>query len=189
MKTPARSDLAPAAAADPPACPVFYAAKGYRPEESIGYLMRRILSTVAQEVERQLAHTELTNAQWIPLFKIYSGQASTVAELARTCQLDAGAMTRTIDRLEAKGLCRRVRSEDDRRVVHIALTEAGTQAAAEIPEVLSHVQNAHLQGFSVEEFQTLKSYLRRILHTAQANGAAMQANPNPTPTPGGPDAA
>ena len=147
--------------------PVFYRAESYQPEDSIGYLMRQILHMVGQDIERQLAHTDLTNAQWIPLFKLYSGQASTVAELARQCNLDAGAMTRMLDRLEAKGLCRRVRSASDRRVVNLELSAAGKQAASDIPHILSGVQNAHLQGFSAEEFHTLRSYLRRILTNAQ----------------------
>lgn len=162
----------------------FYCAKDYRPEDSMGYLMRQILSGVAQQIEAQLAHTELTNAQWIPLFKLYMGTASTVAELARECQLDAGAMTRTLDRLEAKDLCRRERSDSDRRVVNINLTDAGRTAAAEIPHVLSRVQNANLRGFSAEEFETLKGYLRRIL----VNGQTMQQVSTP-PTTGNPHAA
>ncbi|RFO98921.1 MarR family transcriptional regulator [Rhodoferax lacus] len=147
---------------------VFYRAENYRPEDSVGYLMKQIINMVSQDVERQLAHTDLTSAQWVPLFKIHFGQASTVAELARECSLDAGAMTRLLDRLEAKGLCKRVRSETDRRVVNLELTPAGTQAASEIPETLSGVQNAHLAGFSEEEFQTLRDYLRRILHNAHS---------------------
>ena len=180
--TAAPSTLPPSAA---PAC--FYCAEGYRPEESVGYLMRQILSTVAHEVERQLAHADLTNAQWVPLFKLFSGQASTVAELARVCQMDAGATTRLLDRLEAKGLCRRVRSEEDRRVVNIELTDAGRDAASEIPVVLSSVQNAHLSGFTDEEFQTLKGYLRRILSNAKASCSTPPVAT--THTSGGPHAA
>lgn len=153
---------------DQPASNVFYRAESYRPEGSVGYLMKKIIGLVSQDIERHLAHTDLTSAQWVPLFKIHFGQASTVAELARDCNLDAGAMTRLLDRLEAKGLCKRVRSETDRRVVQIELTAAGTQAASEIPEILSGVQNAHLAGFSVDEFQTLRGYLQRILNNAQS---------------------
>jgi DNA-binding MarR family transcriptional regulator len=157
----------------------FYCAESYRPEESIGYLMRQILNLVGQEVDRQLAHSELTNAQWVPLFKIYTQQASTVAELARQCQLDAGAMTRLLDRLESKGLCRRTRSQEDRRVVHIGLTSAGMDAASEIPIVLSRVQNEHLSGFSSQEFDALKTYLRRILANAKAGETQSPATANP----------
>lgn len=151
----------------------FYRAEGYKPEESIGYLMRQILAAVGLEVERQLAHTELTNAQWIPLFKLSMGKSSTAAELARECRLDAGAMTRMLDRLEAKGLLRRERSAADRRVVTISLTDDGTAAAREIPEVLSRVQNAYLAGFSEPEFETLKTLLRRVLNNANS----IESNP------------
>ena len=152
--------------------PTFYRPHSYRPEDSIGYLMRNIISHVAQSVELQLAHTDLTNAQWIPLYKLYKKDASTVAELARACELDNGATTRLLDRLEAKGLCQRIRSEQDRRVVNIQLTPAGSAAAAEIPPALCEVQNAHLAGFSVEEYETLKAYLRRILDNAKQIKAA-----------------
>lgn len=154
----------------------FYCAASYNPEDSVGYLMRRVLNLVGQEVERQLETSDLTNAQWVPLFKLALGKGSTVAELARGCHLDAGAMTRLLDRLEAKGLLRRVRSLEDRRVVNIELTPAGAEAAQGIPAVLCRVQNAHLSGFSVEEFEMLKSFLRRILGNAQTQSTAGDAH-------------
>lgn len=176
------SSSSPSADQEPSAIE-FYCAADYVPEESIGYLIRRVLGMVAQEVERQLEASDLTNAQWVPLLKLFMGQASTVAELARECHLDAGAMTRLLDRLETKGLCRRVRSVEDRRVVNIELTDAGREAARGIPVVLCQIQNAHLAGFSVEEFQALKGFLNRILDNAQARSKS----PTPSqPIPGGP---
>lgn len=168
----------------------FYKADNYRPEDSVGYLMRQILNMVGQDIERQLAHTDLTNAQWVPLYKIYSGQASTVAEVARECHQDTGATTRMLDRLEAKGLCKRVRSEADRRVVNLELTPAGIKAASDIPHILSGVQNAHLSGFTNEEFETLREFLRRILNNAQSIAdLAHDTPPSPTDTSGDTDAA
>ena len=146
----------------------FYHADGYRPDDSVGYLMRRIISLVSQAIEREMEPTGLTNAQWVPLLKLHMGLASTVAELARECDLDAGSMTRLLDRLEGKQLVRRVRSSEDRRVVNIELTGLGRAAAKGIPHILCRVQNAHLVGFSVDEWHNLKGYLRRILDTAQA---------------------
>lgn len=148
----------------------FYRPDKYQPDESAAYLMRRILNCVAAEVDTALEPRGLTNAQWVPLFKLHLGTASTVAELARHCQLDVGAMTRMLDRLEAKGLITRVRSSQDRRVVNLELTREGRQAAREIPAVLCRVQNAFLQGFTQEEFLQLKGLLRRVLD----NGLALQ---------------
>ena len=152
-----------------PSATVFYRPETYQPDESAAYLMRRILSCMASEVDGALEPRGLTSAQWVPLFKLHMGLASTVAELARECELDAGAMTRLLDRLEAKGLLTRVRSSEDRRVVNLELTEEGREAARQIPDVLCKVQNAFLQGLSVEEWQQLKGLLRRVL----ANGTAL----------------
>ena len=154
----------------PPPSPVFYRPEDYRPDDSAAYLMRRILTCMAAEVDQALEPRDLTHAQWVPLFKLHLGHASTVAELARECQLDTGAMTRLLDRLEAKGLVARVRSSEDRRVVNLELTKEGREAARHIPTVLCKVQNAFLQGLSVEEWQQLKDLLRRVL----ANGLALQ---------------
>jgi DNA-binding MarR family transcriptional regulator len=157
----------------------FYRPETWRPEESIGYLMKRIIATVADAVDHELAPTGLTSAQWVPLLKVYLGEASTVAELARHCTLDAGAMTRTLDRLEAKGLVKRVRSSEDRRVVNLELTDEGRATAQKIPAALCRVQNAHLRGFTEEEWKLLKGMLRRILDTAlELQQEREQGNPS-----------
>jgi len=170
-----RKPMPPIAGRPPPAD--FYEPTSYNPSDSVGYLMRRIMSLVALAVERELESTGLTHAQWIPLFKlaVHPGGA-TVAELARLCELDAGAMTRLLDRLEAKGLCQRERSSEDRRVVRLALTAQGKAVAEQIPVALSRVQNAYLAGFSREEWLLLKSFLARILDNAQ-QGCAGKKNP------------
>jgi DNA-binding MarR family transcriptional regulator len=148
--------------------PTFYAAQNYQPSESVGYMMRRIINHIGRDVEHDMEPLGLTNAQWVPLLKLHLGCGSTVAELARESDLDAGSMTRLLDRLEAKNLCRRVRSVDDRRVIHIELTPAGSAAAEQIPAVLSRVQNAYLACFSLAEWRTLQNLLGRMLTTAQA---------------------
>ena len=154
----------------------FYRAEGYTTDDSVGYMMRRIISLLAQGVERELEPSGLTNAQWVPMLKLHMGCASTAAELARQCELDAGSMTRLLDRLESKQLCQRTRSSDDRRVVNLELTDAGRDAAKEIPGILCGVQNALLAGFSVDEWHTLKSYLRRMLDTAQTLQTGAEKN-------------
>ena len=146
----------------------FYSADTYAPSESVGYLMRCIMTIVSQEIERELEPSGLTNAQWVPLFKLSLGSATTGVELARECELDAGAITRLLDRLEAKGLCRRERSSEDRRVVNLEITNEGRRAVKVVPQVLSSVQNQLLDGFTVDEWKSLREFLRRILDNAKS---------------------
>ncbi len=146
----------------------FYRAEGYRVDDSVGYLMRRVLVALTQATDRRLVRHDLTHAQWAPLFLLRNAQASTVAELARELQMDPGAMTRLLDRLAAKGLCTRCRSTADRRVVNLTLTAEGAAAADKVPMALAEVLNAHLAGFSRDEWQTLQDLLRRMLLNAEA---------------------
>lgn len=148
----------------------FYEAAGYCVEESVGWLMKRALLSIAQAADRRLEPKGITHAQWAALFMLERCRASTVAELARETHSDPGAMTRLLDRLEAKGFCRRQRSTDDRRVVRIELTAEGEVAAQEVPIVLSEVLNEHLAGFSNAEWSQMKDMLKRMV----ANGCAVE---------------
>ena len=155
-----------------PEVSAFYSPDSYTADSSIGYMIRRISSLLSQDLDREFQPCGLTNAQWHPLHKIYWGHASTVAEVARGCELDAGSMTRLLDRLESKQLLRRIRSSDDRRVVNLELTDAGRDVARGIPEVLCRTQNEYLAGFTHVEWQALASLLSRILDTAQTRAVA-----------------
>ena len=154
----------------PPAVTGFYTADTLRPGTSLGMLVKRLMQSFALQADRRLAAHDLTHAQWLPLYQLAKGACSTMAELARGQAMDPGAMTRALDRLEAKGLLRRVRSQQDRRVVHLELTDEGRRQAEVVPPVLAEVLNAHLAGFTHDEWQQLISLLER----ANANGDALR---------------
>jgi DNA-binding MarR family transcriptional regulator len=148
----------------------FYTAETLSPETSVGWLSKRVMQSLLLQVDRRLAAHDLTHAQWMPLYRLSRGECHTMAALARDQALDPGAMTRALDRLEAKGLIRRERSSQDRRVVELALTEAGRAVSLLVPAVLAEVLNAHLAGFTEPEWQLLVSLLQRMA----ANGDALR---------------
>lgn len=146
----------------------FYDGSQYVMSESLGHLLHRLVSGLRREVESRMAQHGLTDAQWKPLWLLKSGRADTAFELAREMCSDAGAMTRTLDRLMVKGLIERVRSETDRRVVHLRLTPAGEAVVAHVPHVLASVNNDYLRGFSKQEWTQLMELLQRMLTNGQA---------------------
>lgn len=154
----------------PRPCPL-YDGHCYDVAESVGHQLVNLMTMMRREVEARMAEHGLTDAQWKPLWMLKAGRASTAIELAREMDVDAGAVTRMVDRLEAKGLIERVRSEEDRRVVHLRLTDAGETTAARIPHVLASVNNDFLRGFSEPEWKQLRKLLARMA----ANASALQA--------------
>lgn len=150
----------------------FYSAQDYPIGDSVNALIRRIKMSMSRCIEAGMARHGLTDAQWGPLLLIRHDLGRTAARLAELLDVDPGAMTRTIDRLEHKGLVRRERSGEDRREVILALTTDGERAAARVPVVLAAANNAHLSGFTDEEFATLRALLQRMAD----NGARLQAD-------------
>lgn len=140
----------------------FYSVDNYTPEESVGYLMRGAWQALLRNIDAEMQIFDLTGLQWGPLLLVAKGCCDSVATCARASYTDSGAMTRMLDRLEGKGLLRRVRNLEDRRVVNIELTEAGLEIARQIPARLVKVLNQHLGGFSDLEFQLFKQMLRRF---------------------------
>lgn len=152
--------------------PRFYDGRHYNVGESVGHQLFALMNLMRREIETRMAQHGLTDAQWKPLWLVKVGRATTANELARETCIDAGAITRMLDRLEAKGLIERVRSEADRRVVHLRLTEAGDAAVAGVPQVLASVNNDFLRGFSEREWLQLRKLIERMTE----NGQALQAD-------------
>lgn len=141
----------------------FYQVETYRVEESIGYLINRLAQTLGRELDHRMIDLGLTDAQWKPLLLLHQGKCSTAADLSRMACHDTGAVTRLLDRLEAKGLVRRQRSAEDRRVVRLELTVEGESVAGEVPKVIVQFANQVLSGFSRDEFFQFKGMLNRAL--------------------------
>src|SRR5512135_2513143 len=150
----------------------FYRGDDYRIDESIGYLMRVALSALKRDAELELQAHGMTMEQALPLLALSQGLCSTGADLARLYEMDPGAVTRMLDRIEAKGLIERVRRSDDRRVVALKLTKAGRTLAARIPQVLSDTLNDVLRGFTHAEVERLKDMLRRVAANTRSGGTA-----------------
>jgi DNA-binding MarR family transcriptional regulator len=147
--------------------PYYRGGKSCTVPDNVGFLFKLVNLSVNRQLDQEMAALDLTAMQWRPLISIYKGTADTPAELARLAGVDTSAMTRTLDRLEAKGLVRRTRSLEDRRIIKIELTETGKEKAQQIPPCVDRVLNQHLRGFSVEEVAQLRHLLHRIL----ANGS------------------
>ncbi len=137
-------------------------------DESIGYLVKRVRSMLSNAVEREIADSDVTYEQWGVLLMILTERGDTAAVLARGMECDTGSMTRMLDRLEAKGLIVRTRSTDDRRRIQLELTPTGKRRAERLVNAIVAVLNRHLEGFTVDELELFKSFLRRMLANKEA---------------------
>jgi len=159
-----------------------YDSASFQPRRHIGALLSRVkvemLAALDHELaeDKHLAPLEMSAAQWIIIanLAVGSGEPKSAADLCKVISYDAGAMTRMLDRLEAKGLIRRTRSSQDRRLMNLELTEEGSAAYPRMREISMNISNRFLRGFTKAEARQLEGFLNRMLENAQ--GVASRAS-------------
>lgn len=127
-----------------------------------GYWLNRLRGLVHGGFEAALAGQGVTVAQWAVLVTIYRGDAVAPGDVARFVDIDAGAMTRLVDRLEAKGLLRRAPGED-RRSIRLELTPEARELVPRLSALADANDAAFFGALSAEEHAALRRLLGKLL--------------------------
>ena len=153
----------------------FYTAATFMPDQSVGYLIRRCHQLGQVAMEPMFARHGLSGMQWSALISIQLGAAATCAELAREISYDRGATTRLVDTLEAAGWLTRERASDDRRVVKLALTEAGADLSQRVKADVIALWNGWLEDFDRDDLSALIERLQQLRDSLQAAAQNQEA--------------
>jgi DNA-binding MarR family transcriptional regulator len=94
---------------------------------------------------------ELTHGQIRALFTIDVRGEATAGELAKAADLSPASVSTMLDHLERDGIVQRRRSEEDRRVVVVTLTESGRALVADKRERWRERAAAALDGVTDEQ--------------------------------------
>lgn len=139
---------------------------------NLGLLFRQVRDAMWAQMERELAQAghDLTFSQFITLKELAIGTAG-VTELARAAQLNPGAMTRLLDKLESRGLVTRVADPDDRRALNIHLTEAGTAIWTDIDACGRRVRERAMSGLSDADREQLYRLLEQVRDNLSLSGS------------------
>ena len=102
--------------------------------DSIGQHATALVNAVAGGVDREAAACDLTPMEFagVRLFPI--DMEWTVTELAQMLSVDASSMSRVVNKLVDRGLLRRRRPREDRRLVFLKLTKDGVALGLELHE-------------------------------------------------------
>lgn len=106
--------------------------------------LRRILRAIDLHSRRLVQNHGVTGPQALLLRSLVRHEPMAVGELARSLQLSQATVTEILDRLEGRGLIRRVRSRADRRRVLVRTTGAGKALLERAPPLL---QDGFIEAF------------------------------------------
>lgn len=126
-------------------------------------LLEQAYSLLYRNLDRHLAKANISQSQASVLLGLKAvGHALPLSRIGSLRVLQASSVTALVDRLEAGGLVRRVRTSRDRRVVNLELTADGEALCEELypRELLGLTENFAALGS--REFDDLMQSLRTL---------------------------
>ena len=130
--------------------------------------LRRIVKALHAYSQEVLAAYALTGPQLWALKTLRQGGPLTVGQLATSLAVHQSSISILLDRLEKRGLVRRVRERPDRRVVRVVLTKRGTAVAADAPDAAQGRLLHALAEMPVVEVRKIRRVVDRLVRAMEA---------------------
>lgn len=99
---------------------------------------------------------------------------SAMTRLADEAGVAAATMTGIVDKLVARGLARRQRRKDDRRVVEVTLTPRGEEAFTDSVELHMRLAREMLLALDEDEQEAMLATLRKITGVGPQEGVGLR---------------
>jgi len=127
-----------------------------------------------------MAETHLNDKKLMNIFSAFSPQEFHVlmtvghigncimSDIAVKMQLSLSSITGIVDKLEAKKIVRRSRSIEDRRIIHVVLTDEGHKVYKTAMEGHLEMVRTHLNALNPQEQDTFLALFRKIAEVIKA---------------------
>lgn len=127
--------------------------------------MVKALQTYSQDVRSAYG---LTGPQLWALKTLQREGGMTVGRLAAALAVHQSSMSVLLDRLEERGLVRRIRRQPDRRIVQVTLTARGATVAADAPDAAQGRLLHALDAMSAQELRRIRRAVDRLVAAMEA---------------------
>lgn len=121
---------------------------------------------IHRQMEETLAEHGLSHGEWgilRQLAMVDPPHRSSPGKLAKRDGLSSGAMTNRLDRLEKAGLVKRLPDLDDRRALHVELTDKGHRLWADSLSAQAEKEANLAAALDERELAQLNKLLRKVL--------------------------
>ncbi len=113
----------------------------------------------------KLASHDVAILEWRVLISLYNKDASNIVELANFIEVDKGAVSRVLDKLETNGLALRQPGKDRRSSI-VTLTKKGEELTPKLAKLAELNEKEFFSCLSDNEKKQLKSILKKLLQHA-----------------------
>jgi DNA-binding MarR family transcriptional regulator len=130
--------------------------------------VRKIIRAVDTYSKKLADEHDITAPQLVCLLAIVEEETTTTKELAQRIHLSPSTVVGILDRLEKKGLVKRLRDTVDRRVVNVMATSEGRELAEHAPSPLQDSLADSLERLPEAEQATIALSLERVVDLMEA---------------------
>lgn len=132
-------------------------------EDYVAFRVHRLSAQVLRRFEKSLLQHGVTHAQWLVLFVLHQKLANVPRAIAEEVGIDAGAISRVIDRLVLKRFVSKHPNLDDKRSITLKLTVAGEALMVKLVEIANQQEAAWLTPISQKERMQFEAALNKLL--------------------------
>jgi DNA-binding MarR family transcriptional regulator len=131
-------------------------------ELHLGYWLRRVSNHVSGAFARALQTRHTSVAEWVVLCHVQEHPGITSGELAEALDLTRGAVSKVVDKLEAKNWIARSAKPGDGRVQLLSLTRRGSRILPQLAEIADRNDREFFDGLEADERATLRRLLGKL---------------------------
>lgn len=135
-------------------------------ESHIGFWLRRVSNAVSGAFSRTLQERQTSVAEWVLLRELHSRGEAAPAELADALGLTRGAVSKIVDKLEAKKWVRAEAKQGDGRFRSLSVTPAGKRNLPVLAELADRNETRFFDCLTEKERGVL---LQLLMKLAQQN--------------------
>lgn len=117
---------------------------------------------IQERIRVEIINNGLNVTEFSVLEVLYLKGKQTIQQIGNSILVSSGSMTYVIDKLEQKGLLTRTACPNDRRVIHVTLTEDGNDLMKKIMPNHSNLVNSMFDSLNEEESQTMVKLLEKV---------------------------
>lgn len=130
-------------------------------------VLSKAYKVVMAEAVKDMQRHGLSATEFAVLELLYHKGRTPLQRIGQHILLTSGSITYTVDKLETKGLLRRVPCPEDRRVTHAELTTAGRALFDRIFPEHARAVAAIMKGLSAAEKETAIQLLKKLGRSVQ----------------------
>ncbi len=128
----------------------------------VGYMMRRVQMKITQHLANRLEEQDIRPAQFTALTIIEQSPGLMQADLAKALAIEPPQAVLMVNKLEARGLAMRVRSNPDKRSYALFLSKTGEQLLKQLKDVVVQSDLDSTAALSSEEREQLLALLNKL---------------------------